>query len=77
MELRDSKKSEGHLFMYLYTRKEIHIDDQVELNIGGNVVKRVEEPPKILKHPTFDQYPVFEWVPVIPIMENMTENEEQ
>ena len=53
--------------MLLYTGKEIHIDDWVELPIDKYAVKRVEEMAKI-ENPTFDQYPIFEWAPETPIM---------
>ena len=63
--------------MMLYTGKEIHIDDWVELPIDGDVIKRVEDLAKIEKRPTFDQYPMFEWAPGIPIMDDMTEHEDK
>ena len=34
--------------------------------------KRVEELTKIEKQPTFDQYPMFDWVLGIPIVDSMT-----
>ena len=47
----------------------------MELPIYDDVVKRVEEQATIEKQPTLDQYPVFEWIPGIPIMDDMTESE--
>ena len=41
--LRESRKDGEHLFMYLYTGKEIHIYEWMELLIYYGVVKRVEE----------------------------------
>ena len=41
--LRESHKYGGHFFMSIYTRKEIHSNDWVELPIEYEVVKRVEE----------------------------------
>ena len=46
----------------------------MELPIDYDVVKRVEEPGKREKQPTFDQYPMFEWTPWIPIMDSMSES---
>ena len=45
--------------MYLYTGKEIHIDEWTELNIYDDVVKRLEELAKKEKQPTFNQYLMF------------------
>ena len=53
--------------MSLYTGKYIHSNYWLELPIDGEVVKRLEELSKIDKQPTFDQYPMFEWAPGIPI----------
>ena len=41
--LRESNKHGGYLFMYLYTRKEIHSDDWTKLPIYNGVIKRLEE----------------------------------
>ena len=60
--------------MSLYTRKEIHVDDWIQLPIENEVVKRVEELSKIEKQPTFDQYPMFEWPSGINILVDMTGN---
>ena len=60
--------------MSLYTRKEIHVDDWIQLPIENEVVKRVEELSKIEKQPTFDQYSMFEWPPGINILVDMTGN---
>ena len=69
---RESNKYEGYLFMYLYTGKEIHINEWTELTIYDDIVKRLEELEKKEKQPTFDQYPMFEWIPGIPIIYDMT-----
>ena len=58
--------------MLLYTVREIHSDNLVELTIDDDVVKMVEEKSKIEKNPIFDQYPIFEWAPKIPIMDDKT-----
>ena len=63
--------------MMLYTGKEIHRNDWVELTIGNEFVKRVEELAKFEKQPTFDQYTMFEWAPGILILDNMTGNEDE
>ena len=41
--LGESNEYGGHFFMLLYTRKDIHRYDWVELTIDNEVVKRVEE----------------------------------
>ena len=63
--------------MSLYTRKDIHSDDCVELPIDNEFIKRVEELAKVRKQTTFDQYPMFQWAPEIPILDNMTGNEDK
>ena len=63
--------------MSLYTGKEKYSDNWFELPIYDNVVKRVEKLAKIEKDPTFGQYLMFEWAPGIPIMYDMTENEDE
>ena len=68
---------DGGFFISLYTAKYIHSDNWVELPIEKDVVKRVEELAKIEKQPAFDQYQMFEWSPRIPIMDNMTSNEDK
>ena len=45
--------------------------------MDNEVVKGVEELAKIEKQPTFDQYPIFEWAPGIPILDDMTGNEDE
>ena len=40
------------------------------------VFNRVEELAKIGKQPNFYQYPMFDWAPGIPILDEMTVNEE-
>ena len=47
------------------------------LPIDKNVVKRVEEIAKIEKQSTFDQYSMFEWAPVITVIDYMIENEDK
>ena len=49
----------------------------MEIPIDENVVKRAEEILKKGKQPTFDQYNMFEWTPRIPIMDDITESEEE
>ena len=44
----------------------------MELPIDYEIVKRVEEPARSEKQPTFEKYPMFEWTPGIPIMDEMT-----
>ena len=63
--------------MSLYTGRDIHIDDWLELSIDNDVVKRVEELAKIEKLTTLYQHPMFEWAPGIPILDNMTGNEDE
>ena len=63
--------------MSLHATKEIHSNDWVELPIYDKVVKRVEELSKIEKRPTFDQYPMFEWAPGIPIFDDMIGNKDK
>ena len=63
--------------MSLYTSKDIHINDWVELTIYDEVVKKVEELEKIEKQPTFDQYLIFEWAPRITILDDMPGNEDK
>ena len=46
--------------MSLCTREQIHSDDWVKLPIRYEVIKRVEEPAKIDKQPTIEQYLMFE-----------------
>ena len=41
------------------------------------VIKRVEELEKLEKQPIFDQYPMFEWPPGMPILDDMTGNEDK
>ena len=60
--------------MKVYHGKDIHSNYLVELPIDEDVVKRVKDLAKIEKEPTFDPYPMFEWAPGIPVMDNMTEN---
>ena len=77
ISLRESNEDVGHFFMSMYTVKYIHSNDWVESHIDDEVVKRVEELAKIEKQPTFDQYTMFEWAPIIPILENMIGNEDK
>ena len=49
----------------------------MELPIDDEIVKKVEELAKNEIQPTFDQYPMFEWITGIPIMENMAEGEDK
>ena len=63
--------------MLLYTRKYIHSNNWVELPIDDEVFNRVEELAKIAKQPTFDQYPMFDWAPGIPILDNMKGNKDK
>ena len=49
----------------------------MELPIYDDFVKRVDELAKDEKQPTFEKYPMFEWAPEIPIMDDMTENKEE
>ena len=61
--------------MSLYTGKEIKSNNWVKFIIDDEVVKRVEELLKIVKQPTFYQYPMFEWEPGIPNLDDMAVNE--
>ena len=63
--------------MLLYTGKKIHSEYWLELPIYGDVVERLEDLSKILKHPNFYQYPMFEWAPGILIMDETTKNEDK
>ena len=74
IDLRESNKDGGHFFMLLYTGKDIHSGNRVELHIYNEGVKRVEELSPNEKQSTFDQYPMFEWSPGIPILDDMTWN---
>ena len=49
----------------------------MELHIDDVVVKKLEELAKNEIHPTFRQYPIFEYAPGISIMGNMIENEDR
>ena len=75
--LTESNKDGKYFFMLLYTGKEIHRNDWVELPIEDEVVKRVKEPENFINNPTFDQYPMFEWAPGKPILDNMPCNEDK
>ena len=75
--LKESNEDGWHFFMYLYTGKEIHSNDWVESPVDDEVVKRVEELAKLERQTTFDQYPIFEWAPGIPILDDMTGNEDE
>ena len=77
ISLRQSNKDGGQFFISLYTGKYTHRDTWVELPIDDNIVKWVDDLAKIGKHPNFDKYPMFQWAPVISIMDNMTENEDE
>ena len=46
MLLRESNEYRRHLFVSLYTGKEIHSDAWMELPIYGDVLKIMEEPSK-------------------------------
>ena len=61
----------------MYTRREIHIYDWVELTIDYELLKRVEELEKNQKQSTFDKYNCFEWAPGISIWNNTTGNEDE
>ena len=61
--------------MSLYTGKDIHINDWIELPIDDEVFKRVEELEQIEEQPTFYQYPMFDWAPGITILDDMKVNE--
>ena len=63
--------------MLMYTGKEIHSYDWVELPIDYKFVKRVDEVEKIEKQPTFDQYPMFECAPLILNVDDIIGNEEK
>ena len=60
--------------MLPYTWKDIHSNDCIELTTDYEIFKRVEELAKNEKQPTFDQYPMFEWTPGIPILDDMKGN---
>ena len=62
--------------MLVYTGKYIHSNDWAELPIDDEFVKSLEELAKIETQPTFGQYPMFEWAPGIPILDDMTGNED-
>ena len=49
----------------------------MNLPIDDDFVKRVKEPGKNENQPTFGTYPMFEWKPGIPIMDEMTESEDK
>ena len=61
----------------IYSCHYIHSDNWMELSIDENFVKRIEEPDKKEKQPTFDQYPMFEWAKVIPTMYNTKEDKDR
>ena len=63
--------------MPLNTRKDIHIYGWVKFTIDDEFFNRIEELSKIKKQPTFDQYPMFEWAPGIPILDDMTGNKDE
>ena len=72
ISLKESNEDVGHFFVSLYTGKDIRSNDWLELPIDDKVVKRVEELEKMEKQPIFDQYPMFEWAPGIPMFGNTT-----
>ena len=49
----------------------------MELPIDDYIIKSVEEQEKKGKIYTLYQYPIFEWKPGIPIMNNTTESEDK
>ena len=50
---RESNEDRGQLYMFLYKRRYIHIDDWVELTIEDEVIKRVKELEKLRNNPLF------------------------
>ena len=63
--------------MSLYIGKDIHRYDWVHLPIDDEVVNRVEKLSKIEKQANFYQNPMFEWAPGIPILGDISGNEEE
>ena len=51
--LRGSNEYGGHLLMLMYTRKNIHSNNWVELPIGNEIVKMVKELEKLGNNPPF------------------------
>jgi hypothetical protein len=74
--LSPSNMHGGHYFMSLYTRKRLHSYEWDELPIDDEVIKRVEELGDEDNAPNMgDGYPMFEWTPGTPIIDEVTEEE--
>ena len=66
--LNESNEQGGHYFMSLYSGKKLHGYEWTELPITDEVISQVEELAKKQKAPILtNKYPMFEWMPGVPI----------
>ena len=73
--LNESNDHGGHYFMSLYTGKRLHSYDWNELPIDEDVIDMIKNLAQTERSPIMkDKYPMFEWLPGIPILDNGKDN---
>jgi hypothetical protein len=74
--LNESNDNGGHYFMSLYTGKRLHSYEWTELPIDDDVIATIKVLARKETGPTIrDKYPMFEWSPGVPIVDDVRNNE--